>query len=143
MDKASILPEISAVVLAYFTFGFLLNLILYHFEKTLLIRLSITTALSLIGGLLLLGLPGVLALGLAKPFINLIWGVKDLGDTLWPKGVITTLVWPAFIIPCYFVSFEKFETGTFLRILLFTAMIIASGILCALVVFAWGQSTVK
>jgi hypothetical protein len=141
MDKTSILPEISAIALTYVTLAFLLNLLVYHFERTVLVRLWVATALSLTGGLILLGLPGVFALGLAKPLIALIWKVNDLGDTLWPRGVVTGLVWPAFIVPCYYVSFDKCEAGTILRIVLFAALLLACGILSALVVFGWGEST--
>jgi hypothetical protein len=131
-----VIIPIFAIFIIYFLVDYLLNLWVFHMEKPLITKLWIATISSMAGGLLTLGLPGVIILGIATPFIQIIWGVKDFGDSHWPLGAIISVFLPALIIPGYYISFYKISTAVVFQVLAFIATIIFGGVILSIITYA-------
>jgi len=126
-----------AILFFYFVFCYWFNDLFYHFNKQVYIRLWWSTGISIIGSLLLMGLPGVIILGISSPIIDFIWGVKDLGDSAWPLGAIITIILPMLIIPVYYISFQKIQTPGFIQVLSFIVLFILGGIIVSVAVYSF------
>ena len=67
--------------------------------------LIVITIVCIIGGFVLLGLPGAVVVEISKPFLALFLGPEALnltqGDSAWPFALIVTVIWPPAIVPAY------------------------------------------
>lgn len=131
-----VIIPVLVLFIIYFLVDYLLNVWIFHLEKPLITKLWIATVSSMAGGLLTLGLPGVIMLGIAGPFIHLIWGIKDFGDSHWPLGAIITIFLPVLIIPGYYVCFYKISTAFVFQILAFIATFIFGGVILSIITYA-------
>ncbi len=104
-----------------------------HIPRLILISVGI----GLLGGFILIGLPGALLLellNLAYP----IFGLSPLvltGDSVWPVSIMISLLWPVTITPLYILHHQHFPTQSLLTRWLFS---LSGGIFIAVItVFMW------
>lgn len=71
-----------------------------------MIVVAVLSALLVIVGFALLGLPGAVIYELCVPWVRLMMGSRftDLGDGAWPAAIVITLAWPASLVVAYAVA---------------------------------------
>jgi hypothetical protein len=62
-----------------------------------LAKMVILAAGLMVGGFLLLGLPGAVWMAPGEVLIPLMFGRRPPGDTAWPIAIMVSLIWPWFI----------------------------------------------
>ncbi len=96
--------------------------------KGLIVAL-VLTGVCMVGGVVLLGLPGAILFELSAPLLQLLFGRDALKalppDSLWPIAIIITVFWPLSIIGGYVVAFRLLHaTGRGWQILSFAAILV-------------------
>jgi hypothetical protein len=98
------------------------------------------TAMLIAVGMVLLGIPGALLLGVFTTLYGIATGTDPNNvlppDAAWPFAILLTILWPLFITPSYFISFfllRKLHIS--IRIFVFVFLLLAAALILPTVLF--------
>lgn len=76
-------------------------------RRGLILTAIAAAAISIVGVVPLMGIPGAVVYELSAPWVRLLLGkgYADLGDGAWPAAIILTLTWPSSLVLAYAAAF--------------------------------------
>jgi hypothetical protein len=68
---------------------------------------AVAAAVSVLGVMPLMGIPGAVVYEVSAPWVRLLLGegYADLGDGAWPAAIILTLTWPSSLVVAYAAAY--------------------------------------